>query len=81
MSLAKHQSVTSDTRLPGGSLDHSLTGHHPKLAKQLLQSETCELDFLRQKNSHLQERVTRLTATVAELERNKVELLRNGSTS
>jgi hypothetical protein len=41
MSLAKHKSVTSDTRLPGGSLDHSLTGHHPKLAKQLLQSETC----------------------------------------
>lgn len=75
MSLAKHQSVTSDTRLTG-SLNHSLQGHHPKLAKQLLNSENCEIDFLRQKNAQLQERVTRLTATVGELEKNKVDLLR-----
>jgi hypothetical protein len=75
MSLAKHQSVTSDTRLTG-SLNHSLQGQHPKLAKQLLNSENCEIDFLRQKNSQLQERVGRLTSTVAELEKNKRELLR-----
>jgi hypothetical protein len=79
MSLSKYQSVTSDTRLPGGSLDHSLQGHHPRLAKQVLQSESCELDFLRQKNGQLQERVARLTATVGELEKNRAELLRTQS--
>lgn len=78
MSLAKHQSVTSDTRLTG-SLNHSLQGHHPKLAKQLLNSENCEVEFLRQKNSQLQERVGRLTSTVGELEKNKEELLRRWS--
>jgi hypothetical protein len=52
MSLAKHQSVTSDTRITG-SFNNSLVGQ-PKLAKQLLNSENCEIDFLRRKNSQLQ---------------------------
>lgn len=73
MSLGKHQSVTSDTRITA-SLNHSLPNHnHPslpgnqKFAKQLLQSEQCELDFLRRKNSQLQERLSRATARVTEL--------------
>lgn len=76
MSLGKHQSVTSDTRATG-SLNYSLHGQ-PKLAKQVMNSENCELEFLRQKNGQLQERVGRLSAAVGELERNKVELLRRG---
>lgn len=79
MSLGKHQSVTSDTRATG-SLNHSLHGQ-PKLAKQLMNSENCEMEFLREKNGQLQEKVTRLLQTVGELERNKVELLRTRCTT
>ena len=76
MSLGKHMSVTSDTRATR-SFNQSL-GHtgHPKIAKQLMQSEQCEIQFLRQKNGQLQERVARMTKTIDELEHNKVELLR-----
>ena len=73
MSLAKQQSVTTDTRLTG-SVNHSLLGQ-PKMAKQLLHSENCEVEFLRQKNGQLQDRVNRLSAVVTELEKNKIELL------
>ena len=52
MSLRKHQSITSDTRITG-SFNQSLL-NQPKLAKQLLQSENCEMEFLRQKNAQLQ---------------------------
>ncbi len=65
MSLGKHQSVTSDTRATG-SLNHSLHGQ-PKLAKQVMNSENCELEFLRQKNGQLQEKVARLVTTVGDL--------------
>lgn len=62
MSLAKHQSVTSDTRLTA-SLNTSLPGQQ-KFAKQLLQSEQCEVEFLRRKNGQLQERVIRMSAKI-----------------
>lgn len=65
MSLCKHQSVTSDTRLTA-TLNHSLAGGQ-RFAKQLMQSEHCEVEFLRRKNGQLQERVARLSAEVAAL--------------
>jgi hypothetical protein len=63
MSLAKHQSVTSDTRITG-SVNYSLHGQ-PKLAKQVLNSENCEMEFLRQKNGQLQEKVNRLSSVIS----------------
>lgn len=63
MSLAKHQSVTSDTRITG-SFNHSFLGQ-PKMAKQLMQSENCEIEFLRQKNGQLQEKVNRMSVHIS----------------
>lgn len=65
MSLGKHPSVTSDTRITA-SLNNSLSGQQ-RLAKQLQQSEHCEVEFLRRKNAQLQERVSRMTAHIADL--------------
>jgi hypothetical protein len=65
MSLAKHQSITSDTRL-ADSINQSMVGKS-QMAKQLARSENCEVEFLRQKNSQLQERMNRMTAHVADL--------------
>lgn len=41
MSISKYQSATSDTRLTG-SFNQSIVGQgHPKIAKQVQQSEHC----------------------------------------
>lgn len=71
MSLSKYQSATSDTRITG-SFNQSLVGAgHQKLAQQVMQSEQCEIVFLRRKNAQLQERVARMTVEVTVLEKNK----------
>lgn len=62
MSLGKYQSATSDTRITG-SFNQSMVGPgNHKLARQVMQSEQCEIVFLRKKNAQLQERVARMTA-------------------
>ena len=73
MSLGKYHSVTSDTKATR-SFNQSLAGH-PKINKQLQQSEHCEVQFLRRKNSQLQEKVARMTKHIEGLEANKVELM------
>ena len=73
MSLGKNQSVTTDTR-GTASFNHSLAGH-PKINKQLMKSEHCEVQFLRRKNSQLQERVARMGKHIDDLEANKIELM------
>ena len=71
MNYTKNKSITSDTRATGSV---HLSGQ-PRIVQQIQHSENCEVEFLRRKNSQLQEKVGRMTQHIATLEKNKQELL------